>query len=144
MSIWYEDGLRFACQACGRCCIDHGSYAWVFLHEGDDKRLSRALDMDLETFYRTYTRVEDGFVTLINRGDRCVFLEDGKCMVYATRPIQCSTWPFWPENLNRRVWRSEIQPSCPGVGKGRLYTVEEIDRFALGARRAVPIMRETI
>jgi Fe-S-cluster containining protein len=140
MSVWYEDGLRFACRSCGKCCIDHGAYAHVFLHEGDEKRLARALGMPVQDFLDAYTVDVDGFVTLANAGDRCIFLEDTKCRVWRARPLQCSTWPFWPENLNRRVWKSEIRPSCPGIGKGRLYTAEEIERIAFRARQAVPLM----
>jgi Fe-S-cluster containining protein len=56
----------------------------------------------------------------------CSFLDGKRCSVYEGRPSQCRTWPFWPENMNARTWNREIVPFCPGVGKGRLYTAEEI------------------
>ncbi|MHC5036411.1 MAG: YkgJ family cysteine cluster protein [Planctomycetota bacterium] len=135
MGAWFDEGIRFACQNCGACCIDHGDYNHVFLAEGDDLRLARALGITLKHFRRRYTVVVDETVCLENRGDACIFLEKGnRCRVHRTRPLQCKTWPFWPENLERRIWRAEIAPHCPGIGKGRLHTAEEIDRLAFLVR----------
>lgn len=58
----------------------------------------------------------------------CIFLEGGnRCGTYEARPEQCRTWPFWPENMKAKTWRREIETYCPGVGKGRLHTREEIE-----------------
>ncbi len=53
-------------------------------------------------------------------------MKDSRCAVYDARPWQCRTWPFWPENMNETVWEREVASYCPGVGKGRLYSAEEI------------------
>jgi Fe-S-cluster containining protein len=58
-----------------------------------------------------------------------MFLKDGCCSVYEARPRQCRSWPFWPENMKKRVWEKEITSYCKGVGKGRLYTEEEIQKI---------------
>ncbi|MDP6388243.1 MAG: YkgJ family cysteine cluster protein, partial [Candidatus Pacebacteria bacterium] len=57
----------------------------------------------------------------------CPFLKDGQCIVYDARPTQCRTWPFWPDNMNPSTWKKEIESYCPGIGKGKLYSTEEID-----------------
>lgn len=62
----------------------------------------------------------------------CVFLRrdtQGKamCSIYPVRPVQCRTWPFWPENLaSRRAW-DDAAEGCPGMRKdGQFYPVEKI------------------
>jgi hypothetical protein len=56
----------------------------------------------------------------------CCFLDGTRCAVHEVRPEQCRTWPFWPENMNPRTWREEVEPFCGGIGKGRLYSPAEI------------------
>jgi len=58
----------------------------------------------------------------------CRFLENKKCTIYQARPTQCRTWPFWPELMNARSWAKEVAGFCPGVGKGRVWTENEIRR----------------
>ena len=67
-------------------------------------------------------------------GYDCVFLDrqsvPGKavCSVYTTRPVQCRTWPFWPENLRtQESWTTvkRVTP-CPGMDAGRLVKIEQI------------------
>ena len=53
-------------------------------------------------------------------------MKDNKCTVYQSRPIQCRTWPFWPENMNTKTWNNNIAKNCPGVGKGKVITKKEI------------------
>ncbi|MHC4597632.1 MAG: YkgJ family cysteine cluster protein [Planctomycetota bacterium] len=142
MSVWYEDGVRFHCRGCGECCVDHGAYAYVFLNEGEDKILARALRVPIERFLVEYTTDVDGYVALENRGKACVFLQEGRCAVYRARPLQCRTWPFWPECLEKRIWRSEVAPCCPGIGRGKLHSVEEIDRLAFRSSTAKPILAD--
>lgn len=61
------------------------------------------------------------------RFGRLHFLENGRCGVYEARPLQCRTWPFWPEMMNPRVWKREVVPLCAGVGRGRLVPAKEIE-----------------
>ena len=142
MSVWYEEGVRFRCRGCGECCVDHGHYAYVFLNEGEENALARAMNVSIDAFLEKYTADVDGYVALVNRGTACVFLREGRCGVYSTRPLQCRTWPFWPECLGRRIWKSEVAPHCPGIGRGKLHTVEEIDRLASLSRVAKPLLAE--
>ena len=51
--------------------------------------------------------------------ENCIFLKENRCTVYKSRPIQCRTWPFWPENMNTKTWNNDIAKNCPGVGKGK-------------------------
>ena len=143
MGVWYEDGIRFSCKGCGECCVDRGEYAYVFLNEGEEKSLAGILSMEVDEFLHRYTASVDGFIALVNEGEACVFLDSGgRCTVYRSRPQQCRTWPFWPEVLNRKTWRAEVAPHCPGIGKGRLHMRRDIDRIASESREADPLMAE--
>jgi len=64
----------------------------------------------------------------------CVLLGPEGCTVYAVRPTQCRTFPFWSDNLEaRRDW-DDLKARCPGIDHGRLYTRSEIERIMKGER----------
>jgi Fe-S-cluster containining protein len=127
-SFWKE-GIRFECQGTGRCCTSRGEYGYIYVTLEDRRRLSRALGMTTAAFTRRHCDRTDGHVHLKDPDRDCAFLEGTRCSVYEGRPAQCRTWPFWPENMKARVWREEIASFCPGIGRGRLYTADEIARL---------------
>ena len=127
---WYHKGLRFKCTQCGDCCTGEPGYVWV------NKREIEALaaeigESDIDEFERKHVRkigIRKSLVELAN-GD-CIFFdnETRKCGVYGERPRQCRTWPFWRSNLkNAQDWATTCE-TCPGSGKGQLYSLESIDR----------------
>ncbi len=124
---WYADGLRFACQACGRCCGGAPGYVW--LDREELAAMARAARCDVKLFRRTYVRKLWRGLSLKEKANYdCVMLAaDGRCTVYEVRPTQCRTWPFWPSNLkDPKAW-AEAAKRCPGVGQGPLYAFEQID-----------------
>ena len=127
---WYAEGLRFTCTQCGRCCTGDPGYVWVT--RAEIQRLARFLDMTVADFGEHFVRQVARRYSLIERpnGD-CVFYDRG-CTVYPVRPVQCRTFPFWPENLKDRAAWDEVEDECPGVNSGRLYTVEEISIIRQG------------
>jgi len=124
---FYRDGIQFECQGDGKCCLSRGNYGYVYLSFNDRKRLATHFGLTTEEFTRKYTKKEDGLYLLDYTGDDCPFFQNCRCAVYEARPWQCRTWPFWPENMSKAVWDREVAVYCPGVGKGRLYTAEEIE-----------------
>ena len=135
--FWHE-GMRFECQGTGRCCTARGQYGYVYVTLEDRRHLAAALHMRTSDFTRKYCRLEigdeDGDYFLRYPDRDCEFLDGACCSVYVARPTQCRTWPFWPENMNLRVWRQEVLPFCEGVGKGRLYSAEEIAALVAKSR----------
>jgi Fe-S-cluster containining protein len=128
-SPWYQAGLRFACTQCGNCCSGAPGYVWV--NQAEIQQLAELAGLDVEAFERQYVRRVGLRKTLVERpnGD-CVFLdgETRKCNVYAARPRQCRTWPFWESNVRTpEAWQKTCEV-CPGSGRGNLYPVEEILR----------------
>jgi Fe-S-cluster containining protein len=59
----------------------------------------------------------------------CPLLDpDRGCSVHPVKPIQCATWPFWPEMLRDRTEWAAAKSFCPGLDRddGRRYTRAEI------------------
>lgn len=134
---FYAEGIKFECQGSGKCCTSRGGYGFVYLTDDDQKRFAKHFKLTRAQFIQKYCGKKNGHVHLIDppemKGD-CMFLDDKKCTVYEARPEHCRTWPFWPENMNPRTWNNEIASFCPGVGKGKVHTYEEI-KAALDAQK---------
>lgn len=125
-NVWFSEGLRFTCTQCGDCCTGEPGYVWV--DDDEIATLAHAVGETVERFERKYVRRAQGDRTLREREDgSCVLYQAGVgCTVYADRPTQCRTWPFWKSNLaSPSTWQS-ICRDCLGSGQGKLYSVEEI------------------
>jgi len=123
---WWEKGVRFECQGSGKCCTSRGEYGYVYLDLEDRRRMAKTLKLRTSSFTRRYCEQTNGWWHLISPEKDCIFLEGTRCGVYRGRPKHCRTWPFWPENMGARTWSKEIKSFCPGIGKGRLYSKNEI------------------
>lgn len=124
--VWFSDGLRFECTRCGNCCTGEPGYVW--LNEAETAALAAACGETLERFIDIYCRPVGTRRSLRELDDgSCVFYRPGVgCTVYEHRPRQCRTWPFWDSNLDTPTDWAETSRGCPGIGQGRIFTVEEI------------------
>ncbi|MCK9523683.1 MAG: YkgJ family cysteine cluster protein [Proteobacteria bacterium] len=125
---FFDNGICFACTGCAECCRTHGEYAYVYLSAVDVDRISQYLGMSRLDFLNAHcitTPYGDTHFSMLE--DACNFLgPDGRCRIYPVRPKQCSTWPFWTENLHPVVWREQIASFCPGIGQGPRFSKSEI------------------
>ncbi len=133
MGEWWSDGLRFRCRRSGRCCRTHGDYAWVYVSAAERRALAAHLGLAPRAFLDRYTvRDERGHRVLRFRDGRCPFLDGaGLCSVHEVKPVQCRTWPFWPELLSdRATWEREVVAFCPGAADpdAPVVPAEEIRR----------------
>jgi hypothetical protein len=123
---WYQDGLRFRCTRCGKCCTGPAGYVWV--NEEEIQAIAAFRGEDLEQVTGLYTRSAHRGLSLRekNNGD-CIFYDADKgCTIYGVRPRQCRTWPFWESNIvTEEAWQRTCE-ICPGSGKGELISEEEI------------------
>jgi Fe-S-cluster containining protein len=112
---WFQEGLRFQCTGCGKCCT--GSPGYVFLSHFDLERLAAHFSLSLEEFAKKYTRLIDGQYALLDRlgSEDCIFLEQNRCTVYEARPIQCQTFPWWIHNLREPEDWKEAENRCEGI-----------------------------
>lgn len=129
--LWYKEGLRFQCLKCGNCCT--GFSGTVRVCDNEIVRLSNRLGLAEEEFRKNYTRgVGRGVVSLIEKKNTdCIFYdEEKKCTVYADRPRQCRTWPFWRSNVHSpERWKRGAE-RCPGMNRGRLYGANLIKQLS--------------
>lgn len=112
---WYQSGLRFGCTQCGRCCTGSPGYVWV--GEEEIIRMAAFLQLDVASFSKKYLRKVDNRWSLRENLPNydCVFLKDKACMVYAARPTQCQTFPWWPRNLqSEKEWHAAAK-QCEGI-----------------------------
>ncbi len=127
---WYQKGLHFECTGCGGCCTGAPGYAWVTPEEVD--RMAQHLDLAVPEFSLRYLRYVDGHYALLEDPTSfdCVFLEDKKrCSIYPVRPVQCRTYPFWPENLKSPEHWDNASKFCEGIREDApLVPLSEIEK----------------
>ena len=118
--------LRFECTGCGRCCTGGGSYV-VEVNRAEQRRIQQHLGISWPWFRRRYVfRFDDETESLIMPKGRCVFLDERmRCRIYKVRPLQCRTYPFWPELMNPRAWRAEAH-RCEGIDRGAVVSLTRI------------------
>jgi Fe-S-cluster containining protein len=52
---------------------------------------------------------------MTNFAQACIFLKDKACTIHPVRPRQCSTYPWWPELINKESWDYEREHICEGL-----------------------------
>lgn len=127
-AYFFDAGLRFGCVKCGGCC--QGEPGVVRVSKAELGLIAQKLGLPTERLFET--GFVDAFETAYRLNEepangRCVFFKEGAgCSIYEVRPQQCRTWPFWLGNLrSMERWRAAAR-NCPGIGRGRLFTKEEI------------------
>ena len=137
---WYADGLKFTCSQCGNCCTGGPGYVWISREE--IVKLAEHLKLTPEETVERYCRKIDGKFSLKERRSPaglydCIFLKEMQiprsgreagddkvvhtiraCSVYHVRPLQCRTWPFWPENLASQKSWDRAARKCHGMNSG--------------------------
>jgi hypothetical protein len=137
---WYRDGLGFECARCGQCCTGAPGNVWV--SPDDVRALAAHLGLGETEFLARHTRSRHrAGARLIEKPNQdCVFYEcepdangracgtvfEAGCRVYELRPRQCRSWPFWRRNLRSAAAWADAAEACPGMDRGRLYTLDEI------------------
>lgn len=149
---WYqEQGLQFTCTQCGNCCTGAPGYVWI--SEVEIERLAAHFQLPEPEIRRRFCRkIGDRWSLKEQRNPRgdydCIFLKEVSvapsnctnstdpttviqqtrqvCTAYEARPLQCRTWPFWPEVVKTpSAWRGAAK-RCHGIGQGRVWSANEI------------------
>ena len=121
---FFDAGIHFECRQCGTCCT--GAPGVIRVDDSEivaiaaflDKPVQEVIDTLLFPWKNAYSIREDA-------DGRCLFYEDG-CRIYPVRPAQCSTFPFWISVMRSQARWESVRRACPGIGKGRRYSREEI------------------
>ena len=126
---FYKNGIRFKCQGTGRCCKSEKVDGYVYLTLEDRRKVANHLGLSTQKFTKRYVTKTNNKFHFKQINPHCPFLEQNHCSIYDARPIQCRTWPFWPENMKKHTWEKEVKKVCSGIGKGKLYTMYEINEI---------------
>ena len=139
---WYKDGLHFGCQRCSFCC-GH-SPGFVYLSWRDLDTLCAHFKMARTDFVEKYCRWVNYYygkqvLALKEMKNYDCILWNSGCSAYEARPVQCSTWPFWSWLVESAESWKENAAECPGMNKGRLWTLEEIEANRIAYEENIPI-----
>ena len=122
--MWYENGLKFECTRCGKCCTGRPGFVWVRME--DICRIADFLGMKEREFMEKYVRlVHNGYSLIEKPNGDCIFYDHG-CSIYPVRPSQCSTFPFWTEIVQSSTTWEKAANECPGMNQGKVHTKAEI------------------
>ncbi|GBF94542.1 hypothetical protein Rsub_07076 [Raphidocelis subcapitata] len=118
-------GRSFACTVCGKCCsLFDGGEVWVSRREV--AAMAAFLGMPDAELIAAHCQPGDGTTPgwwLLGSqatpgGEFCTFLDPATnmCRVHEARPVQCSTYPWWPELLAEAgAWSWEKANICEGL-----------------------------
>lgn len=139
---WYAKGLMFKCEgtSCGDCCSGKWGAGFVWVDHAELTALAEHLNIPFDRFTRSFVRQIGERYSLIEKPNHdCIFYDpEVGCTVYAARPRQCRTYPFWPEVVKTPESWAEEAHNCPGINCGEpcdLHPAEEIDRLKKLSRR---------
>ena len=106
-----------ACRECqGKCC--NGVSGNIFVNTKEVKAISEFLEIEIPTFIQAYLiKVSYKFSIKEVRAEKdyaCIFFnrEKSRCSIYAVRPNQCRTFPFWSYFKDKP---EEAARECPGI-----------------------------
>lgn len=107
--------VQFRCTQCGECCRKPGVVEMT--HE-DIQAIARHLELTASEFLTQYDlQWQPQYERFELPGPTGCPLHgvDGRCTVDSVKPMQCRTYPFWPENLaSQRSWQ-EAARDCEGI-----------------------------
>ena len=125
---WYQEGLRFQCTQCGKCCTGGPGYVWVTPEEMGE--IANSLGIDVNTFCQRYIRqVGDRYALKERANWDCVFLKGKLCTVYKVGPKQCKSFPWWDGILKSKDNWEQAAEYCEGINdEAPVVPFEEIER----------------
>jgi uncharacterized protein len=129
-AYFFDQGLCFACLRCGACCT--GAPGTIYVGPGEIALIADLLKLPLAVFMDRYLYpFKESFSIREDSLGNCLFFKNG-CAIYAVRPLQCRTFPFWFDNLRSETRWLETARRCPGIGQGRRYRKDELVEMARG------------
>lgn len=135
--------MKFKCQQTGKCCSAPKDN-YLFLTDGDVTAIEFASGKSRLEFSEHYDFKTTRFkrsgrfrVMKMNEDRRCPFLKGGHlCGIHDFKPVQCATWPFWPEIVADVEIQEAASQFCEGIGKGDELPIKEQNEKVLQQTRA--------
>ena len=103
-----------------------GEPGTIYVSPTEIETIAASIDLPVDDFTAQYLYpFRDSYSIKEDARGRCLFFDEG-CTIYDIRPVQCRTYPFWFSNLRSEDRWHSVERQCPGVGRGRLYSRDEI------------------
>lgn len=137
-----SEGLRFGCvPGCTNCCDQKG---YVYLTEKDLLNAAKFVGMTASAFESEYVYRTKHLLRLRKPPkSQCHFLREGGCSIHPVKPVQCRTFPFWPELVRSRKEWQQAGRYCPGIGTGELVQIGNALEIASEMEVAYPTIYES-
>mgnify|MGYP002628593518 CR=1 FL=1 len=105
----------FSCQRTGNCCRVGTGRVWI--EEQNLPAYAALTNTSVAGFVALHVVQVGAQLSLRERADgRCVLLDgSNRCSIYAQRPEQCRTFPYWPELLADENALRRAAAYCPGI-----------------------------
>ena len=130
MAKWWEkEPIRFECQPdCFKCCVKPGV---VHFDRKDIRNAADFLGTSPAEFKKTYLVRDEGewVLEVGDDGEPCTFLTAQGCSIHEGKPKQCSSYPFWRENMDSKFMWWLVGGFCPGIDVGPMVPLETIKSF---------------
>ena len=124
MAYFFDAGLRFSCQQCGKCCT--GEPGTIYVSALDIDNIAAFLGLSVRILVQRSLRpYRDSYTIQELQDGSCLFYEKG-CTIYPVRPGQCRSFPFWRKNLRSAYAWKQASKACPGIGSGQVHSRQEI------------------
>jgi uncharacterized protein len=95
---------------------------FIYLKPGEAGKIAAFLGMPEKQFKKKYTEwfLFLGRALKWSASGACLFLKNNQCSIYAARPSQCATWPYWKRIINNLSDLNKAKGYCMGLyGKNR-------------------------
>ena len=126
-SYGYPRRLSFECTRCATCCMDTKNHVrHILLLEDEAKRISTVSAKPKEEFAVEIFGHEPYAYEMKKtlREERCFFLDDNSCRIYADRPLVCRFYPFQLKRVKGQRYIFSATAECHGVGRGKILQRE--------------------
>jgi Fe-S-cluster containining protein len=137
----------FRCKRCGKCCKGEWGDNTVSVFPGEVREIARAAGLDWLEIARPMESQDSDergeyhtfeWALKKQKNGDCKFLQDGRCSIYASRPLICKTYPM-------RLDRQGLETyDCDGLGTGPIDAGEAKRMAAALHERQVREAGETI
>ena len=127
-AYFFDRGLAFECQRCGACCT--GAPGTIYVAPDEVADIADYLRLSPGDFIRRYLYpYKNSYSIREDASGNCLFFNQG-CTIYRIRPVQCRAFPFWFANVRSPLQWQRLKRQCPGIGKGKHYSREQIIALA--------------
>jgi len=106
----------------------------ILLLRDETEDISRKTSLCIHEFVEKIEGFEPYCYIMRKTSDgQCVFLKDGSCTIYETRPLICRFYPFQLRNVKDDEYAFGCSNECPGIGRGpqlsRVYFRQLFNKF---------------